>query len=116
MIYADYDFYLNDYAGTEISTADFPRLSRQASAYIDTITYGNAEKATDSKVIAKLSDACCAVAEVMYTQEQGGEVASESNDGASVTYVTGNATPEQQMYNAAVMYLSNAGLLYAGVM
>lgn len=114
MIYADYDFYLNDYAGTEISTADFPRLSRQASAYIDTITYGNAEKATDSKVIAKLSDACCAVAEVMYTQEQGGEVASESNHSVSRTYVTSGKSASNKMYDAAVIYLSNTGLLYAG--
>ena len=116
MIYADYDYYLDEYFGNSISSDDFVRLSRQASAYIDTITYGNAEKATDSKVITKLSDACCAVAEVMQKQEQGGEVASESNDGASVTYVTGSATPEQRMYNAAAMYLSGTGLLYAGVL
>lgn len=116
MIYADYDYYLNEYFGNSISSDDFARLSRHASAYIDTITYGNAEKATDSKVIAKLSDACCAVAEVMYKQEQGGEVASESNDGASVTYVIGSTTPEQRMYSTAVMHLSSTGLLYAGVL
>ena len=116
MIYADYDYYLNEYFGNSISSDDFARLSRQASAYIDTITYSNAEKATDSKVIAKLSDACCAVAEVMQKQEQGGEVASESNDGASVTYVTSGKTAQNRMYDAAVMYLSNTGLLYAGVL
>lgn len=116
MIYADYDYYLDEYFGNSISGDDFARLSRQASAYIDTITYGNAEKATDSKVIAKLSDACCAVAEVMQKQEQGGEVASESNDGTSVTYVTSGKTAQNRMYDAAVMHLSNTGLLYAGAM
>ena len=51
----------------------------------------------------------------MYKQEQGGEVASESNDGTSVTYVTSGKTAQNRMYDAAVMYLSNTGLLYAGV-
>ena len=116
MIYADYDYYLDEYFGNSISGDDFARLSRQASAYIDTITYSNAEKATDSKVIAKLSDACCAIAEIMYKQEQGGEIASESNDGASVTYVNSSTTPERRLYNIAVMHLSSTGLLYAGVL
>lgn len=114
MIYADYDYYLNEYFGNSISDADFPRLSRQASAYIDTVTYGSAEKATDSKVIAKLSDTCCAVAEVMYKQEQGGEVASESNHSVSRTYVTSGKSVECRMYDAAALYLSNTGLMYAG--
>lgn len=115
MVYADYDYYLNEYSGNAVAEADFTRLSRQASAYLDSLTYGKIRGTwfDDSRV----KDACCAVAEVMYKQEQGGgEVSSESNDGASVTYVTGNTTPEQQMYNSAVMYLSCTGLLYAGVM
>ena len=116
MIYADYEYYTTEYYGTAVSGSDFPRLARQASAYLDTVTYGNAEKAEDSRVQAKLSDACCAIAEMMFKQEQGGEVASESNDGTSVTYVSNSKTPEQQMYDVAVMYLSSTGLLYAGVM
>lgn len=113
MTYADYDYYLNEYSGNAVAEMDFTRLSRQASAYLDSLTYGKIRGpwADDSRI----KDSCCAVAEVMQKQEQG-EVASESNDGASVTYVTGNTTPEQQMYNAAVMYLSSTGLLYAGVM
>lgn len=114
MVYADYDYYLNEYNGNAVAEADFTRLSRQASAYLDSLTCGKIRGTwvDDSRV----KDACCAVAEAMQKQDQGGEVASESNDGASVTYVTGNATPEQRMYNAAVMYLSSTGLLYAGVM
>ena len=114
MVYADYDYYLNEYSGNAVAEADFTRLSRQASAYLDSLTCGKIRGTwvDDSRV----KDACCAVAEVMQKQEKGGEVASESNDGASVTYVTGSATPEQRMYNAAVMYLSSTGLLYAGAM
>lgn len=116
MAYADYPYYATEYGGSAISESDFSRLSRQASAYLDTITYGNAEKAEDSGVQAKLSDACCVIVELLHKQEQGGEVTSESNDGASVTYATDSITTQQRLYNAAVVYLSNTGLLYAGVM
>lgn len=114
MIYADYDYYINDYSGRAIAETDFPRLSRQASAYLDGLTCGKIRGpwVDDSRV----KDACCAVAEVMYKQEQGGEVASESNDGTSVTYVTSGKSAEQEMYYFAALYLSNTGLLYAGVM
>lgn len=114
MVYADYDYYLNEYSGNAVAEADFARLSRQASAYLDSLTYGKIRGpwVDDSRV----KDACCAVAEVMYKQEQGGEVASESNDGTSVTYVASGKSAEQRMYSTAVMYLSNTGLLYAGVL
>lgn len=114
MVYADYDYYLNEYSGNAVAEADFARLSRQASAYLDSLTYGKIRGpwVDDSRV----KDACCAVAEVMQKQEQGGEVASESNDGASVTYVTSGKTAQNRMYDAAVMYLSSTGLLYAGVL
>ena len=113
MVYADYDYYLNEYSGNAVAEADFAHLSRQASAYLDSLTCGKIRGSwvDDSRV----KDACCAVAEVMQKQEQG-EVASESNDGTSVTYVTSGKSAEQRMYNIAAMYLSSAGLLYAGVL
>ena len=42
MIYADYEFYKTEYFGVAISEADFPRLARRASSYIDYITMGRA--------------------------------------------------------------------------
>ena len=112
MIYADYDYYLNEYSGSAVAEADFTRLSRQASAYLDSLTYGKIRGpwVDDSRV----KDACCAVAEVMYKQEQGGEIASESNHSVSRTYVTSGKSAERRMYDAAVLYLANTGLLYAG--
>ena len=114
MIYADYDYYLNEYSGNAVAGADFVRLSRQASAYLDGLTCGKIRGTwvDDSRV----KDACCALADILHAQEQGGEVASESNDGASVTYVTSGKTAQNRMCDAAVMYLSNTGLLYAGVL
>ena len=114
MVYADYDYYLNEYSGNAVAEADFARLSRQASAYLDSLTYGKIRGpwVDDSRV----KDTCCAIADILHAQEQGGEVASESNDGASVTYVNSSTTQEHRLYNIAVMYLSSTGLLYAGVM
>lgn len=113
MVYADYDYYLNEYSGNAVAEADFARLSRQASAYLDSLTCGKIRGpwVDDSRV----KDACCALADILHAQEQG-EVASESNDGTSVTYVTSGKTAQNRMYDAAVMHLSNTGLLYAGVL
>ena len=114
MVYADCDYYLNEYSGNAVAEADFARLSRQASAYLDSLTCGKIRGpwVDDSRV----KDACCALADILHAQERGGEVASESNDGTSVTYVTSGKTAQNRMYDAAVMYLSGTGLLYAGVM
>lgn len=112
MIYADYDYYLNEYSGNAVAEADFARLSRQASAYLDSLTCGKIRGTwvDDSRV----KDACCALADILHAQEQGGEVASESNHSVSRTYVTSGKSSERRMYDAAVLYLSNTGLLYAG--
>lgn len=115
MIYADYAYYIGTYCGTAVPEGEFTRLSRKASAYIDTVTHGNAEKAENSKVKAKLSDACCAVCEELYRQEQGGEIASETNHNVSRTYVTSNKARERKLYDAAILYLTNTGLLCAWV-
>ena len=112
MVYADYDYYLNEYGGNAVAEADFTRLSRQASAYLDSLTCGKIRGpwVDDSRV----KDACCALADILHAQEHGGEVASESNHSVSRTYVTSGKSAERRMYDAAVLYLANAGLLYAG--
>lgn len=112
MVYADYFYYSGEYCGNAVGEADFERLSRQASAYLDSLTYGKirGEWQGDTRV----KDACCAIAEELYRQEQGGEIASESNHNVSRTYVTSGKSAERKMYDAAAVYLSNTGLLYAG--
>ena len=113
MPYADYDYYVNSYGGNAIAEMDFTRLSRQASAYLDALTL---DKITgDWKTDERVKDACCAVADIYAWRERGGEVSSETNDGASVTYVTSGKTIEQQAANAAALYLANTGLLYRGI-
>ena len=40
MIYADYEFYIITYGGNQIKEADWTRSAREASAYIDQLTFG----------------------------------------------------------------------------
>lgn len=117
MAYADYAYYSQEYGGT-MPEADFKRLSRQASAFLDTVAFDRIKSTLPKAVMDKVRDACCAVADALLLNEQGGGVASETNDGISVTYVAGvsNAkTDNQRLREAASLYLAHTGLLYRGV-
>lgn len=115
MVYADYIYYATTYGGNAIAETDFMRMSRQASAFLDSITFGKVCRG-DWPNDERVKDACCAIAEMLHKQERGGEVASESNHSVSRSYVTSGKSAERRMYDAATLYLSNTGLLYAGVM
>lgn len=120
----DYTYYRDTFGGRTVSGEDFPRLVRKAGAYIQYLTGG---RAADSQLDA-VKDAVCAVCDVYATEEEKvktqkdtREVASENNDGYSVSYVTeGQAgqtheeTIRQKAYQAAYPYLAFTGLLYRG--
>lgn len=116
MIYADFSYYKDTYCG-EMAEGDFKCLSRQASAYLDSVTLDRIPSVTDEKIMEKVREACCAVADAILLNEQGGGIAAETNDGISVTYVngTGSKTDEQRLCQAALMYLGHTGLMYRGV-
>lgn len=115
MLYADYTYYKETYGGT-MAEADFKRLSRQASAYLDAVSFDRIREVTEEETLAKVTDACCAVADAYFLNENGGGIAAETNDGVSVTYVngTGSHTDEERLYQAALLYLGQTGLLYRG--
>lgn len=112
MPYADYTYYCSEYRGT-LPEADFDRLSRRASAYLDNITLGRiqGEWFTDSRV----KDACCATAEEIGRQEQGGEVTGETVGKWSRSYATSGESAAARLYDTAVWYLAVTGLLYRGM-
>lgn len=121
MAYADYKFYVNDFHGNAVSEADFDRLCERAGEYIDYFTLGNARVYHDTdKILAKC---CCAVAEVILNEENGGLIASESVGSHSISYVRGTTTgatnavksEEQRVYDTVKRYLLNTGLLYYGM-
>ena len=116
MIYADYAYYKEIYGGT-MTEENFKRLSRQASAYLDYVCFDRIAKGIEESVMAKVRDACCAVADASLLNENGGGIAAETNDGISVTYVNGVGTSlseGQRLYQAALLYLGHTGLLYRG--
>lgn len=118
MIYADFVYYRDTYLGT-LSEAEFRPFERQASAYLDLVTFGrSAELVQGDSLFPKLQDACCAVVDAYALNERGGGIASETNDGISVNYVAGVSrakTDNERLHEACVLYLGNTDLLYRGV-
>ena len=101
-----------------MSREDFDRLAIYASAYLDELTMGRTAGEIPAATEERVKMALCAVADASLLQEHGGGVASETNDGISVTYVAGisNAkTDGRRLYEAAALFLGPTGLLYRGV-
>ena len=112
MIYIDYKYYKNQYRGNAVTEEDFPRLSIQASAILDAITFGNIKIVSD-----EVKMACCAIMdEARAISDIPIGVQSERVGPWSATYdsnVRGNQ--EQRYRDAAAVYLANTGLLFRGV-
>lgn len=113
--YASYVYYRDEWCGT-MAKEDYDRLSKRASRYLDTLTMRRIQGAWASDT--RVKDACCAVTEELYNQEDGGAaVASESLGSASVSYASGaNAkSPDARLRSAAAQYLMTTGLLFCGM-
>lgn len=91
--YADYAFYQNEYGGKKVSETEFKPLSLKASALVDQITFHRAEETNEVKM------AVCAAVDSLSIPGDDGNIASENNDGYSVTY---KAKTEQEIRTAAV--------------
>lgn len=95
-----YEFYVNTYMGNQITEHDFPRLITRAGVYLEKFN------CTDE---SKLNMAMCAVAEAWQTNEQGGELASQSVGGWSKSYQQAKPkTNEQRLLDAVKLYLGDS--------
>lgn len=124
-MYADYDYYQSTYLGVLIPASDWSRYERDASLYIDKLTYERL--ITDPlKVTDRVKNVVCAVAEVLKRQDDSESKSSEregvksfSNDGYSESY--GSITTIRKSYDklkvdAANLWLPRSDpLRYAGV-
>lgn len=113
---ADFDFYATSFHGAA-DEATFTRLSIPAAAELDSLTFGRIDGDVLSVHEMSIKYAYCALIDAFITNENGGGIASESNDGVSVSYVAGVSkakTDDDRIYDAAVRYLGNTGLLYRG--
>ncbi len=110
---ADYAFYTLEYHGTLTGDA-FGRLSVRAAAYLDTLTMGRINRPDLPAPVAKKAKlALCACVDEL-AEIEAGPIASESNDGVSVTFSRTGESDEQRLYRAAADYLTTTGLLYRG--
>ncbi|ADY54708.1 hypothetical protein Sgly_0342 [Syntrophobotulus glycolicus DSM 8271] len=97
----DYEFYTDTYYGNKIPEADFPRLCNRAESYLDSLGCNLSGLPPD-----KLSMAICAVAEAWQTNEQGGDVVSQSVGPWSKTFAAAKPkTNEQRLADAARLYI-----------
>ena len=112
-MYADFSFYKDTYKG-KAAEETFSRLSVLARAHIDRMTNNRAKDATGED-LEKVKLAFCSVVDELDTQEKGGVIASESNDGISRSYVTGTKSATQRIYSAAAVFLDSTSLLFVGV-
>lgn len=132
LLYADYDFYTSTYLGTLFLDDEgneeenmWTRCEREASLYIDKMTYGrlinNPLKVTDN-----VKNAVCAVCDVIYKHIKmedrvsgNSEVSSFSDDGYSESYKDTKTQAndfELKKYEALSTYiLPSDALRYAGV-
>lgn len=122
-MYAEYNFYTNDYKGSAIPDApSYDRVAVEASAYLDYITHNRikVEELPDA-VKDKVMLAQCAVADVCYKQAQddvANVVSSESVGNHSVSYAVSRVSFKQrelEKYSKAKTYLHGTGLLYGGL-
>ena len=136
MVYADYDFYRNEYFGRAIPAEDFPRLALRGSQYIDYITQGRAAAQVELEAVKMC---CCALAEQYQSIEAAAQLAQKSlaagaADGAEVqsetvgswsrSYRSGGdsarsaaqaaAENRAALLSIARQYLARTGLLYRG--
>ena len=128
MIYADYAYYPDEFHGDAIPEESYNRCAARASDYIDQITMNRAQDYVllHPDKSAPVKKACCALAE-QYMQiyeakarsmVEGGEIASESVGGHSISYRSSletAATLEADLRKITTSYLGFTGLLYRGI-
>lgn len=113
MQYVDFLYYKEVFKGTVIpSETVFDGLEIKAQAYVDKITFGRITGEIAGTEAVK--NAICAACEMQFQYSGHEGVASESNDGYSVSYSGDEKAAERAMYSAAKLFLPSE-LLYQGV-
>lgn len=109
-----YQDYIELYGGSIIPEAAWLRSYNDAEALVSAMTFGRIRgNLLDSeRELAVL--AVCAAAEGLFRSDMGKSIASENNDGYSVSYRSPKEIQNDAM-KAAETFLSDTGLLYKGV-
>ena len=124
MFTVDYTYYSVEYGGTAVEHDGFPRVMREACAYVDQITYGRLHGLLEIPDEARL--AACAVADVVQAKYAAMDklgaaagVKSFTNDGDSESFADAAQLSDdfaRRMADAAAVYLPRSHpLRYAGI-
>ena len=119
MVYADFEYYRDVYHGSAIDEGAFPALAREASLFIDQLTYNRLNQGWTVTGAVKM--ATCAVADIIQEHKDvrkaaktAAGVKSESVGSWSVAYQDPNIIREalnSAMSDAAANYLIFTGLM-----
>lgn len=124
VIYADLDFYTNEYrknmcGNTAIADSDFPHYALKATKEIRARTFGNIR---EDDILDEVMMCCCEIAEKLFNLdrargENGMVLQSYSNDGDSGTFQTADMT--QAGISAGIdqivrSWLLDTGMLFCG--
>ena len=120
---ADYKFYTETYGGTLVDENAWPAAIREASAFVNNLTYGRLSRQPAEDIPEEAKLAACAAAEaaarcLAAAAERTVGVASESVGGHSVSYTGEDLLTEKRrgMLQTASLYLPlSHPLRYAGV-
>ena len=108
---ADLIFYIESFGGNcKIPADEFPVWERRASAELGRITSGTSNSCKDEKCVKMC---ICEIAECLYEQSKKCGIVSESNDGYSAKYETGDT--KKEVGRIAALWLSGTDMLYRGV-
>ena len=121
-IYADYNFYAQEYLQGKNPTisAGFDYYARSASKLIDLYTFGRLEGVEDVPIDVKFC--CCELAEAVFENEtqskDTGNKASERIGSYSVSFSSKADSEEafkSKQYDIVIKWLGNTGLCYRGL-
>ncbi len=107
-MFADFSFYKNLYGGTLIPEPVFMRYSAFASNFVSGMISTSFEIDTDIKM------AVCHVAEIFFRHDSRSGIASENNDGYSISYDKASQ-PSKLAAEVVAVYLGGKGLMYRGI-
>lgn len=119
MIYANHNFYTNEYKGTQIvDNASFIKYAVKSTQYIKKYTLGNINEDEEIPLCVKMC--CCDVAELLYKAENNDHsgVTSEKVGDLSVSYESADSqgqTLSKNIRSAIYLWLSGTDFLYRGV-
>lgn len=119
MTYADFEYYRDVYHGSAIDEDAFPALAREASLFIDQLTFNRLNQGWAVTDVVKM--ATCAVAEAVKTNEAARRATtaaagkkSESVGSWNVSYQS--AAEISAAVNDAVTEAATPYLIYTGLM